>query len=106
MDFKRVYMIHFSCFNFNLISVHFSDCGPVKKIGNGKVTLDKTKSSKVGATATLKCSPGFRPNQEKISCSDNGKWEKARCIIIGIVQYSLNTIEAQPLLTSQYMISK
>jgi hypothetical protein len=62
-----------------------SDCGPVIKILNGRVTLDKVKTSKVGATATLKCKPGYRANQKKIVCLDTGKWEAARCKIKGIV---------------------
>jgi hypothetical protein len=48
--------------------------------------------STYGATATLKCNPGYSPNQEKISCLDTGKWDAARCKIIGSVQYLLNTI--------------
>ncbi|XP_060601489.1 uncharacterized protein LOC132754795 [Ruditapes philippinarum] len=55
------------------------DCGPVKNIVRGRVILDKTKTSTYGATATVKCSPGYRANQEKIVCLDTGKWETARC---------------------------
>ncbi|XP_060590254.1 sushi, von Willebrand factor type A, EGF and pentraxin domain-containing protein 1-like [Ruditapes philippinarum] len=57
------------------------DCGPIKKIVSGRVILDKTKTSTYGATATVKCSPGYRANQEKIVCLDTGKWETARCKI-------------------------
>ncbi|XP_060575939.1 uncharacterized protein LOC132733324 [Ruditapes philippinarum] len=60
------------------------DCGRVKKIVHGTVVLDKTKTSTYGATATVKCSPGYRPNQEKIVCLDTGKWEPARCKIKGM----------------------
>jgi hypothetical protein len=85
MEFKWMYVIYFECFILYHIFCIFSDCGAVKKIVNGRVTLDKTKTSTYGATATLTCSPGYRLNQEKISCLDTGIWEKARCIIKGIV---------------------
>jgi hypothetical protein len=84
----------------------FSDCGPVKKILRGRVILDKTKTSTYGATATVKCSPGYRPNQKKIVCLDTGEWETARCKIKGNVQYLLDPNELPTLITSQYMILK
>ncbi|XP_060577044.1 sushi, von Willebrand factor type A, EGF and pentraxin domain-containing protein 1-like [Ruditapes philippinarum] len=82
------------------------DCGPVKKMLRGRVILDKTKTSTYGATATVKCSPGYRPNQKKIVCLDTGEWETARCKIKGNVQYLLDPNELPTLITSKYMILK
>jgi hypothetical protein len=77
--------------SFSIYFYILSDCGPVKKLSNGRVVLDKAKTSTYGATATIKCSPGYRANQEKIVCSDTGKWEPARCKLKSNVQYLLDT---------------
>jgi hypothetical protein len=70
---------------FNYIRT-FSDCGPVKTIQKGEVILDKTSTLTIGATATIKCFPGYRANQEKIICLKDGNWEQSRCKIKGNVK--------------------
>ncbi|XP_060585532.1 sushi, von Willebrand factor type A, EGF and pentraxin domain-containing protein 1-like [Ruditapes philippinarum] len=62
-------------------SCKIKDCGPVENVRKGKVVLDNKSTSTVGATATLKCFPGYKPNQEKIVCLNTGKWEETRCKI-------------------------
>ncbi|XP_060565890.1 sushi, von Willebrand factor type A, EGF and pentraxin domain-containing protein 1-like [Ruditapes philippinarum] len=63
----------------NWINSVINDCGPIKTFRNGKVKLNKKSSTAIGATASIMCDPGYEATQKKISCKENGKWEKSSC---------------------------
>ncbi|XP_060560945.1 sushi, von Willebrand factor type A, EGF and pentraxin domain-containing protein 1-like isoform X3 [Ruditapes philippinarum] len=54
-------------------------CGKLQKVKNGEATLDSKSDSSVGSTASITCKSGFEADQEKITCLETGKWEKATC---------------------------
>ncbi|XP_060556133.1 sushi, von Willebrand factor type A, EGF and pentraxin domain-containing protein 1-like [Ruditapes philippinarum] len=62
-------------------SCELKDCGVVKNIQNGKITLDDASSSTMGATATVECDPGYKASREIIKCLKTGKWRKSSCKI-------------------------
>jgi hypothetical protein len=70
----------YTCFIY--LSSKLTDCGSVEKIENGAVTLDK-ESTTIGATATVKCDPGYKAEQKKIVCLKSGEWEKSSCKLKG-----------------------
>jgi hypothetical protein len=55
------------------------ECGKLKKVKNGKATLDIKATSTVGSTASIRCKSGFEADREKITCLETGEWEEATC---------------------------
>jgi hypothetical protein len=76
--------MRYRCFLFFNLTI--SDCGVVKNIQNGKITLDDASSSTMGATATVECDPGYKASREIIKCLKTGKWRKSSCKIKGTFQ--------------------
>jgi hypothetical protein len=61
-----------------------TDCGKPQKIKDGKATPDNKVNTTVGATASIRCKPGFESDRKSITCLKTGKWEKATCSDIGL----------------------
>lgn len=59
------------------------DCGRLPSIKNGAAKLDNKGTTTFGATASIECKPGYKEDKASISCNENGKWDKAKCTIIG-----------------------
>lgn len=63
--------------------ISFEDCERLDSIANGSLQINTEGKTTYGSTAKVSCETGFTPSVTEITCTANGSWENATCMING-----------------------
>ena len=56
-----------------------SDCGDLRIIPNGNLTLVSESNTTYGAVADVTCDTGYTPSEPDVRCLENATWSSADC---------------------------